>query len=288
MREVSSRVEALVGAVAGWEPIDGGHSGASRYHVELTSGRSVFVKQDRTPWTSDAVRREAAMYERLQRPFMPEFIASDLDDPPLIVLEDLTGAEWPPPWTPDTIDRVLATLEDVAATRPPDHLEQIADVRELLMRGWRTVSKDPEPFLSLGLCTKAWLDEALPVLLEAEDKVDLDGNALTHLDVRSDNICFACERTVLVDWSGACVAHPKTDLAKWLPSLHAEGGPRPDDLLPDPPRGAVAVLAGFWASVAGLGDIPDAPKVRAVQRRQLAVALPWAARTLGLPEPQRC
>lgn len=94
------------------------------------------------------------------------------------------------------------------------------------------------------------------------------------------------DRTVAVDWSGACRAHPLTDLVKWLTSLPAEGGPRPETILPDPPPGAVAVLAGFWAANAGREPIPDAPEVREVQLRSLSAALPWAALTMGLPPPQ--
>src|SRR5262249_17677251 len=46
-----------------------------------------------------------------------------------------------------------------------------------------------------------------------------------------------------------------------------------------------ACVAGFFASRAGLPEVPAAPRVRWFQRRQLAVALPWAARVLGLPAP---
>jgi hypothetical protein len=54
--------------------------------------------------------------------------------------------------------------------------------------------------------------------------------------------------------------------------------------LPDAPEVA-AWVAGFFAARAGLPVIPDAPRVRVVQRQQLETALPWAARALGLPPP---
>ena len=72
------------------------------------------------------------------------------------------------------------------------------------------------------------------------------------------------------------------DVAFWLPSLEFEGGPPPEDVAP--PAGVFAsLIAGFFASRAGLPDIPDAPFVRRVQREQLSTALPWAVRALGLP-----
>jgi hypothetical protein len=38
-----------------------------------------------------------------------------------------------------------------------------------------------------------------------------------------------------------------------------------------------------FAARAGLPTIPAPPRVRDIQRLQLTTALPWAARTLGLP-----
>jgi len=45
------------------------------------------------------------------------------------------------------------------------------------------------------------------------------------------------------------------------------------------------VLAGYFAAHAARPDIPEAPHVRPLQRKQARTALPWAARALGLPTP---
>ena len=74
------------------------------------------------------------------------------------------------------------------------------------------------------------------------------------------------------------------DVAAWLPSLHAEGGPPPDAVLPDAPE-AASFMCSFFAARAGLPSIPTAPRVRAVQLAQLRTALPWPARALGLRPP---
>ena len=78
--------------------------------------------------------------------------------------------------------------------------------------------------------------------------------------------------------------HTEGDIVAWLPSLKLEGGPDPWELVPDS-QGFAALLAGFFASRAGLPPPPTAPRVREFQRRQAEVALPWAARELGLPPP---
>jgi hypothetical protein len=49
-------------------------------------------------------------------------------------------------------------------------------------------------------------------------------------------------------------------------------------------NGQAALTAGYFAARVGLPAPPTAPAVRDVQRRQLEVALPWAARELGLRE----
>jgi aminoglycoside phosphotransferase (APT) family kinase protein len=125
----------------------------------------------------------------------------------------------------------------------------------------------------------------LPSLVEAEQAAVLDGQDLIHLDLRSDNLCFTDERVVLVDWNFACRGQRSLDLALWLPSLTLEGGPLPDAVLP-----GCAEYAAAWSGVLAHGaPLPaptGAPTVRAFQRRQLDVALPWACRTLGLPEPE--
>jgi aminoglycoside phosphotransferase (APT) family kinase protein len=150
-----------------------------------------------------------------------------------------------------------------------------------LLGGWREIASDSRPFLSLGICSAAWLETALPVLRTAAEAAPIDGDALLHLDVRSDNICLADRGAVLVDWNWVHRGNPDLDLAAWAPSLHAEGGPPPEQLLRDAGELAAA-LAGFFAARAGRPPPTTAPRVREVQRAQLAVALPWACRELGL------
>lgn len=139
----------------------------------------------------------------------------------------------------------------------------------------------PEPFLSLGLVTPQWLDRALPTLIAAEQSAQLSGDALTHLDLRSDNLCLTAEGIKFIDWAEACRSAPDVDLAFFLPSLAYERGPLPDTILPSRPDMA-ALVAGFFAARAGLPIIPQAPFVRRVQQEQLSTALPWAMRELGL------
>ena len=106
-----------------------------------------------------------------------------------------------------------------------------------------------------------------------------------HLDFRSDNACFRGDRMLIVDWNLAHVGNPLIDAVAWAPCLHLEGGPPPWKLVPDS-AGLSSLIAGFFAARVGLPAPKTAPTVREFQRRQLEVALPWAARELGLDPPR--
>jgi hypothetical protein len=256
------------------------------YHAiaELADRTTVFVKAANEPVTAEFIRDEQRVLAALDGPFLPAVLALDDEDPPLIVLEDLRAAHWPPPCDETKIDAVRETLAAVAATEPPGVVPSVGVHRNRLVTGWAEIEADPEPFLSLGLCSGEWLDEALSTLREASETAPIDGDALLHLDVRSDNLCIAERGAVLVDWNHACVGNADLDVAAWLPSLRLEGGPEPEEILPGAP-GFAALLAGFFGSRAGLPAPPMAPHVRPFQLAQLRVALPWATRELDLRPP---
>jgi hypothetical protein len=266
-----------------WRAAGAGYTHNERWVVDLEDGRSVFVKAAVDDMTAEWLRAEHRVYAALAAGFLPRLLGWEDGELPVLVLEDLSGADWPPPWTAERVAAVVTTLREVAGTPPPPGVASLEDQHEELA-GWREVERDPTALLALGVCSREWLAVALPALLAAEDACLLGGEALLHLDVRSDNICFREGRALLVDWSWAVRGNPVLDVAAWLPSLEAEGGPPPEALLPEEPA-AAAFMSGFFAARAGLPPIPTAPHVRKVQLAQLRTALPWAARALGLPPP---
>jgi Phosphotransferase enzyme family len=261
-----------------------GYSVAYHGVAELADGTTAFMKAATEPVTAEFILDEQRVFAALSGPFMPALLAMDDRAPPLLVLEDLRTAHWPPPWRPGDVDAVLSTLAAVAATRAPDAVPPVGIHRERLVEGWAEVEADPGPFLSLGVCSAGWLEDALPVLREASETAPIEGDALLHLDVRSDNLCLAERGAVLVDWNHASIGNPELDVACWLPSLRLEGGPEPDEILPGA-GGFAALLAGFFGCRAGLPAPATAPAVREFQLAQLRVSLPWAARELDLEPP---
>lgn len=279
---LSAHVERLLGVpVIGWRPVDrGGWSVAVRGVARLADGRTVFAKLGDVPDTAAAIRAECDVYPRLSGPFVPRLLAAD-PAVPALVIEDLSGATWPPPWTPELLAQLERLFAELAGTPAPAGLPRLADrVRE--MGAWELVAADPAPLLATGLVSAAWLDGALPALLEAQASAPTAGDRLLHLDVRSDNLCFRDGRALLVDWNHATVGDPRWDRLLMVHTIEMEGGPPVRELAPDPEPGVVTWMAGFLAVRAGLPAPEGAPRVRGFQRAQLDVLLPWTAELLGL------
>jgi hypothetical protein len=270
-----ARAEALLGSEAeAWAQVTRrGYSLNEHWLVRFADGTRTFLKEGHIPPSPEWIRTERDVFAAVDGPFMPRFIAFDDGDAPLLVLEDLMPARWPPPWRDGDIELVLAALAetaaaDVRATLPP--LEDFGN-------DWRVVERDPQPFLSTGLRDEAWVARTLPALIEAADAAPLHGDSLCHCDVRSDNLCVKDGRVVLVDWNHARLGDPRFDVAFWLPSLALEHGPPPDEFGVDE---FAAFVAGFFAARAGLPKPPGAPTVRDFQRLQAEIALDWAERVL--------
>jgi hypothetical protein len=262
----------------------GGYTLMEHWLVALADGTRAFAKVAIDEPTAGFLRDEYRIYSRVEGSFLPRLLGWDDDGTrPILVLEDLTGAHWPPPWRPGDVELVRAALVEIHAQPPPDGLDELGPGD---LHTWREVEDDPALFLGLGLCSAEWLEQALPKLISTTDRCDVAGDALVHLDVRSDNICIGDGGAMLVDWNWASVGNPRVDLAFWLPSLHFEGGPSPAEVMPDAGE-LTAVVSGFFAPLAGRPPPAGAPTVRSVQLAQLEVALPWAVEVLGLPPLDR-
>ncbi len=278
--EVVARVEHLLGWTPDtWRPVHGGYTPTARYAI-ASGTRTAFVKVSTTPVTAAQINREIVAYAGISGRFVPQLLATDPNpDQPILIIEDLSTATWPPPWTDRLVAEVLEAMAEMHTTRTQLRHGGLLEGRQA---GWPTVASDPTAFLALGYVTAAWLDRALPALIAAEQSCRLTGDALTHLDLRSDNLCITATGVKFIDWAEACRSAADIDLGFFLPSLAYENGPLPEAIQPGRPDIA-AIVSGFFAARAGLPDIPLSPYVRRVQREQLSAALPWAIRALGLP-----
>jgi len=280
----TARIERVLGqhVVSAHRPT-GGYTPVGRWVLRLGDGTSVFAKSGRDINASSLaswLRVEHRAYTALRASFIPKFIGWDDDGvQPILLLEDLSMARWPPPWSAVELDTLWATLDAMREIEPPSWARDIEESEREHLSGWERVSSEDRQFLSLGLTTRAWLDTALPTLVSASGGARLSGTSLVHFDLRSDNICFADGQMKIVDWNHIGRGNPDIDRVSILLSLHHEGGP---EIVPDS-HGLAALMSGYFGAQAGLPPIPRAPAVRQLQLKQLRVALAWVIRELGLP-----
>lgn len=283
--ELRTAVETSIGARAvSWTPRRGGFSSAGLWAIETTGGRSSFVKAATSEDTARFLRAEMEIYVSLEAPFLPE-IRAWVDDGhrPFVVMEDLSGYHWPPPWNRRQIDAVLAVCAEIAATNVPASLNREVDdaIRD---RYWPKF----DALVEADLAPRGWFESIVPALTAAEAGAVIDGESLVHADIRSDNVCIRNDGVKVVDWNWTYIGNPELDVVAWLPSLHLEGGPPPWELV-EGDAGLVARVAGFFLYHSTL---PPNPMVRgdlrSFQRSQGIIALDWICHLLELqPRPGR-
>lgn len=261
----------------------GGWSIARRGLFELEGGETVFAKMGDVPDTIAAVRAECKVYPRLTGRFVPRCLAADPGEA-VLVLEDLSAATWPPPWTPALLAHLEDLFVDLARTAADPSLPTLAG-RLWEWGAWERVAAEPSALLASGVVSAAWLDRCLQPLLDAQSRGSTEGDSLLHMDVRSDNLCFRGGSAILVDWNHAARGDSRWDRLLMLQTIELEGGPPAQAQAPDADPAIVAWLAGYFAARVGLPAPEGAPGVRRFQRAQLGVVLPWACRLLDIPEP---
>lgn len=266
-----------------WRKPSGGHTEAERWIVTLADGRTLFAKGAVDALTAGWLHSEHRIYTQIQASYLPRFLAfGGRGEFPILLLEDLSSGDWPPPWNEVRVQKVMDTLGTIAGTPLPSALPSLEEALGSSVGAWRRVQADPSGLLGLGLCSREWLEETLPLFIEAEEECDLSGDSLVQADIRSDNLCFMGDRTVVVDWNHACVGNPKLDLIGWLPTLHFEGGPAPWDVNIQE-KGLISLLSGYYASSAYKPEPRPDSTIRQLQLKCLKVSLPWMGHTFGIP-----
>ena len=253
--DLRDRISALLGRrVSAWRRALGGYTAAERWICALEDGERAFAKVAVDSRTAQWLREEHYVYQHVDAAYMPRLLGwgDDHLDRPILLLEDLSHADWPPPWTQARIEQVLALISAVAATPAPPDLPRLADQKGWVFSRWATVKRDPRAFLLLGRCSTTWLERSIERVVHVEAEADVSGESFLHLDVRSDNLCFDGPRSVLVDWNLAAIGNPRIELVGWLPSLSVEGGPPPDQLTGRHAAPFAVITAGHFAARAGL------------------------------------
>jgi aminoglycoside phosphotransferase (APT) family kinase protein len=272
--EVVRAVTRVLGAEpTSWAYVHAGHTYATKWLVP-----GAFVKAGSEPSAHAQVVREARVLEALgDVPFTPRVHGFEQEDGwAVLVLEDLGGGQWPPPY-PDRGAALFATVDAVARTPPPDFLPRRGPGRP---EGtyWSRLAEQPGPLVRLGLVSEDWFGP----LDEAESRAILEGDELVHGDLWEGNTCYMPRGVVLVDWADALVGDARIERALAVVSVRAA---RTEPAAFDFPEAAAyaALCAGANAwSVAHPPDVPGIERLTEVHRRQLRAALGWARELLQL------
>ena len=254
--------------------------------MTLDDGRSVFVKAGTAPSARAQIQRERQIIEAVSAPFMPRVYGGSTDDEwSALVIEDLSGGHWPPPY-PDDGRALLDAVSMVGDVAPPAIVARRPSGRPFGTY-WERVTADPGPVLAHGSFSRDWLEHCAPQLIAAESRARLDGDDFLHDDVWHGNVCYTERGAVLIDWASVSIGDHRLDLAYALLSIRASGA-TPPPIEFDDEAAYAALLAGSNAYNAAQPideSISRASVLRDGWLHDLQYALVWVAGLLGLPRP---
>ena len=296
--ELRAELERGLGdSIVAAESIPHGFSPGVAARIRLARGGSAFVKALSAGWNPDAAsahRREARITPRLPPGAHAPQLLLAIDAEPWIALafEDVGGRPPDLPWRPAEVERVTATLADlaVALTPSPVELAPVIEAEDFSELARLAVARDGgDPLGDLDPWLVAHLDRL--VELEAAAPAAAAGDTLLHADIRADNVVLTDQRVWLVDWPHAGVGAAWVDLLAMLPSVAMQGGPGPEAVFADHPvatgadpeavTAVVAALAGFFIGHGREPELPELPGLRVFQRRQGTEALRWLRQRTG-------
>ena len=145
----------------GLEPA-AGHGAPSnrRWIARFADDSSAFAKIAAFDYTADWLRLEHTNYLALEgHAYLPRVLGWHDDGvEPALVIKDLSGARWPPPWSSSSIDAVIAALDEIHATPAPERIDEIFERRIWDIReGWGPMRRLlPAPSRSVCSMPTGW------------------------------------------------------------------------------------------------------------------------------------
>jgi aminoglycoside phosphotransferase (APT) family kinase protein len=297
---VRAAIEDVCGAaVVSTRTQPGGFSPGLAARVRCANGARYFVKAvsaHANPDTPGFHRREARVLAALE----PVIISRQLpvprlhgvvDRPPWIalVLQDIAGRQPQLPWRTAELQQVVAALDQLAdaLTPAPVPVPAVGERLGAEFTGWRTLAASPGRD-HLDPWSRTHLDQLAD--LEATWAGHAAGDTLLHADIRADNILLTGQGAMVVDWPWACRGAAFTDLVLFAPSVAAQGGPPPAELIASSRTGGAAsphavtalvcALAGYLTVSSLRPPPPGLPTIRAFQAAHATIARHWLTQLL--------
>jgi hypothetical protein len=287
-RRLPPHVRRAVERALGAEVLDArtattGFSLGCASRVRLSNGRTAFVKATGVrmdPGSYGLYQTEAATMPRLP-PGLPVPRLLDVHDDGewlALIYDEVAGQHPDLPWQAHQLERVAASIEDLAAALRPSpwsEAQSFWEANEAMLQTWHRLATYPPNGV------EPWLAEVLGRF--AADGVDLReivaGDTLLHADIRFDNVLVTPEgRAIILGWGWTCNGAAWLDLICFAMFVEVEGGPDPDLLLRTSaltrdvdPRSIDAMLlavgANYWWSTHRPRP-PAVPRTAAWRRQQ--------------------
>ena len=317
--EVRAEVERVLGRrVLVGRRIWGGYSPSPTFRLSLEGGDKAFLKasnaalKESNPGADltmrDTLRTEIRVHSELPaiKPWAPIMLGTaEVREWRILLLEFVEDVRGVGPWTPRYVRRASEALASFHNSFAGSTLPAWVPAAET--GGWRSLTEAPESLVKVANLAgrdrdeaAAWFEGHAARFAELESGIrDSPGpTSLLQGDVSSDNLLFRGDGSVvMVDWPLVRHGPGVRDVVAFANSVTAEAGPVPEETVAwyvaashaeigqDGLIAAVADLAGFFFTRAGLPELPGLPRVRVFQRAQLVTSLRWLTRMLGLPEP---
>jgi len=250
--------------------------------VELDDGRRVFAKVARDDETRGTNRNERVVLEGVRSRHFPNFVAATTDGTVLLI-EDLSGADWDPPVL-DDVEALWAAITSVG--QEPGPLALFQAFQGSGRDPWSAVLADARFATAVGVDAE-WLSTYGPELAAAAVQADTSGDRLLHGDVGPGNWCRRADRTwVFVDWASAYRGNPLLDHAiASIRLTRVHGRPVISPAVAETPA-MVAFVAGRFAGELLDHDWTIAPAAaRAARVGDIRAGLVVSAHLLGLRDP---
>jgi aminoglycoside phosphotransferase (APT) family kinase protein len=287
---VRAAIEARIGApVTGWTSHDGGYSPGLASTLRTAQG-PVFVKavDGAHEVAARLYRMEAARHAVLPEGVPAPRLHSSLEVPDggwvALGFDAVAGSPPRTPWDDGELDAVVGLARRIGSLEAPSGV--VPEAGDQVPWGFWARLADERP---AGLASyDPWVVAHLETLASLEGSLPeaAAGPWLQHGDLRADNVLLRADGTaVAVDWPYAFRGAAFCDVVGMLPSVRVEGGPEPEDVLARHPLPGdtdgdavtcyLAALTGYFVHGSLQPPPPGIPHVRAFQRAQAEVCIPW-------------
>lgn len=262
------------------DEIGGGLTHSSVLRAHLTRGGSVVVKVATDARTADDIGFEHRVLTTYELDCMPRVVGFSEASLPILVLEDLREAHWPPPW-PD-VDAVFAMIDRLETVQAGEEMPPLRNDR---LPTWEAVMTERDTVAKLANVSRDWLEQVAPVLSRSASQASVEGASLVHADIWRANVCFTDRAVVLIDWAGAARGNSDFDRAITVLDIYVSTNVLPRHRWPSRPAMASVIAALKCSAVTEPSPEWLTEEWHSTQVAGLPYALRWAAEENDLPPP---